>query len=273
MGYKHQQRELIILFMFQIFIFTDAFSQEKEFEKLREFDAPEARQGIAVDDSYIYVVDTKEIAKYDKQSLERVKKWKGEENGSIIHLDSGVIIEGKLYCAHSNYPNVPMTSSIEIWDAESLQHVGSHSFGIKWGSCTWLDRFDGYWYAVFANYKEWEHLTGKDAKWTTLVKFDDNWSGLETWIFPDLVVKRFGNMSNSGGSFGPDGLLYCTGHDAEEVYVIQLPNKGSILKLVKIMPIDIFGQGIAWDRTENNIIYGIKKKLRKVVISRLKDKL
>jgi hypothetical protein len=244
-----------------IFSLTDmTFSQSLRFEKLSEFDAPEARQGIAVDDKYVYVVGTQEIAKYDKTSFSKVKEWIGSEKGPIIHLDSGVILDGKLYCAHSNYPEVPMTSSIEIWDAATLEHIGNHSFGIRWGSCTWIDRHEGFWYAAFAHYKKWEHLTGKDAKWTTVVKFDEDWNELGAWVYPEEIVKRFNRMSNSGGSFGPDGYLYATGHDALEVYVMDFPKMGSVLEIVRIIPLEIFGQGIAWDRSEGNILYGIQKK-------------
>jgi hypothetical protein len=34
-----------------------------------------------------------------------------------------------LHCAHSNDPGVPTVSSIEMWDAKTLRHTGSHSFG------------------------------------------------------------------------------------------------------------------------------------------------
>lgn len=46
---------------------------------------------------------------------------------------------------------------------------------------------------------------------------------------------------------------------------------GSVLELVKIVPINIFGQGIAWDRSEAGVIYGIRKKHRAVVISQLEN--
>ena len=91
---------------------------------------------------------------------------------------------------------------------------------------------------------------------------------MQSWIFPRKVYQRFGRMSNSGGSWGPDSLLYCSGHDESELYVMRLPNMGSVLELIKIVPINIFGQGIAWDRSEPGIIYGIRKKNREVVISK-----
>jgi hypothetical protein len=252
-----------------MFFAATVYPQKRHFEVKQSFKAPEARQGVAVDKDYIYVVGSQQIAKYDKTTHKLVNKWKGDEDGPIRHLDSGVIIDGRLYCAHSNYPDVPMTSSIEIWDAESLEHIGNHSFGIRWGSCTWADFSNGYWYAGFAHYKKWEHLTGKDASWTTVVKFDSNWNALEAWVFPKEVIDRFENMSNSGGSFGPDGLLYCTGHDAPELYVMSFPKMGSELELIEILPIENTGQGIAWDRSKLDYIYCIKKKDRQVFVSEL----
>jgi len=258
-----------VLLLLTLLLLNFSNAQSRFFETRETFDAPEARQGVAVDDNYIYVVGSQQIAKYNKKTHELVNKWVGEEDGPIKHLDSGVIIDGKLFCAHSNYPEVPMTSSIEIWDAETLEHIGNHSFGIHWGSCTWVDSFDGYWYAAFAHYKKWEHVTGKDSKWTTVVKFDDNWTELEAWIYPIEIVEKFGNMSNSGGSFGPDGLLYITGHDNPELYAMKFPEMGSILELVETLPIENTGQGIAWDRNNPNYIYCIQKKERKVMISEL----
>ncbi|MDQ7817915.1 MAG: hypothetical protein RDU14_12890 [Melioribacteraceae bacterium] len=244
---------------------------KREVVEQRQFAAPEARQGIAVDKKYLYVVDTKEIAKYDKQSFKLINKW-SDENSPIIHLDSGVIIDGKLYCAHSNYPEIPMTSSIEIWDAKTLKHIDSHSFGINWGSCTWIDRHNGYWWAVFGHYNKWKEQSKTDVSWTTLVKFDDHWRMLESWVFPKEVLKKFEMMTNSGGSFGPDGLLYCTGHDAPELYVLKIPSLGSILELVDIVPINCTGQGIAWDRTDPGSIYTIRKAERIVVHSKMISK-
>jgi hypothetical protein len=46
-----------------------------------------------------------------------------------------------------------MASSVEVFDARTLQHLESHSFGVDRGSLTWIDRApDGSWWAGFANY-------------------------------------------------------------------------------------------------------------------------
>lgn len=245
------------------------FPGKREFKQIRIFNVPEARQGVAVDENYFYAVTNYKIVKYKKETGERVDGWEGEENGPIKHLDSGAIIDGKLYCAHSNYPEFPMTSSIEIWDPNTMEHIGSHSFGIEFGSCTWVDKHDGYWWAAFAHYNKWSDSTDTDRRWTTVVKFDDEWRKLESWIFPQEVLEKFEMMSNSGGSWGPDGYLYVTGHDLPELYVIRLPDQGSILELVDIVPVNCTGQGIAWDRSDPGSIYTIKKADRKVIHSKL----
>ena len=113
---------------------------------------PEANQGVGVDERHFYAVDNQAIAKYDKKTGKLVKKWQGPSDGPIVHLDSAMLMDGKLYAAHSNYPEWPMTSSVEIFDADTMEHIGTHSFGIQWGSLTWVDWHDGHWWMTFANY-------------------------------------------------------------------------------------------------------------------------
>ncbi len=98
----------------------------------------------------------------------------------------------------------------------------------------------------------------------------------QSWIFPEeLVSENFSPMSNSGGSFGPDGWLYITGHDASAAYVLQIPSAGSILIWVATVDLpDIAGQGIAWDRSAraqggNGTLYGISRESRQVVEMRV----
>lgn len=82
-------------------------------------------------------------------------------------------------------------------------------------------------------------------------------------------------MSNSGGSFGPDGWLYITGHDASAAYVMQIPSAGSVLIWVATVSLpSIAGQGIAWDRSAqpqngNGTLYGISRNSRQVVEMRV----
>jgi len=261
---------VIFAFLFFLMIPAVSFSQPgyDGFETVRIYEIQEARQGVAVDSAHFYAINTKGIGKYRKKNGELVAEWK-DDSGQIIHFDGGVVVNDKLYCAHSNYPEIPMTSSIEIFDTENLEHLGSHSFGIKYGSCTWADYYNDSWWVCFAHYDKFEPLTNKNNRWTLLVKFDKNWNEQESWTFPVPVLQEFKPMSCSGGSWGPDGNLYVTGHDSARVYVLQLPEMGSTLALKNILKITSEGQGIAWDRYEKNNLYGIIKKRNVVIKSRL----
>jgi len=230
------------------------------FERIGEFKVPEANQAVGVDERHFYAVDNRTIAKYDKATGTLVKTWEAAADAPLIHLDSAMLHDGKLYAAHSNYPGWPMTSSVEIFDAATLQHVGTHSFGTRWGSLTWVDWHDGYWWMTFANYDQkigpGQTPYGGKAN-TVVIEMTQGFEPMQSWSLPKEVLDRFEDMSNSGGSWGPDGFLYLSGHDPAEVYKMTVPKTGSVLQLVEILPLNIRGQGIAWDRSQPGVIYGI----------------
>ncbi|WGL16499.1 hypothetical protein PVT68_17265 [Microbulbifer bruguierae] len=234
------------------------------------FDTFDARQGVAVDRNHFYAINNFRITKHDKTSGEAILQWDGiSDAGPLVHLDSGVVWNGKLYAAHSNYPAWPMASSVEIWDTNTLEHVGSHSFGIDLGSFTWLDRWQGFWWGGFGNYDKvqrgQDHPYGQTIN-TQVVKMDDDFRVLQRWTLPASILERIAPMSNSGGSWGADGYLYLTGHDHPEIYVVQLPEQGAALQWVStVLAPEIHGQGLAWDRSgPANTLWGIRKRDRKV---------
>ncbi|WP_342239322.1 hypothetical protein [Inquilinus sp. OTU3971] len=235
-------------------------------EAVASFPAPEARQAVAVDAESFYAINSRSIARYDRKTGARITAWTEAKDGPLIHLDSGVVVDGRLYTAHSNYPEWPMTSSVEIWDAATLKHVGTHSFGIDRGSLTWIDYRDGAWWGGFANYNrvfDRSPLAYGNKYNTQIVRFDADWRVAEAWVLPPELLEKFGDMSNSGGSWGPDGRLWITGHDEPEVYALALPEAGSVLRWVGTAPLDIAGQGIAWDRTQQGVIWGVVRDKEK----------
>jgi len=253
-------RAALVLSVLLVFAFVTKSGAAPVLNQVGEFVVPEANQGVGVDAKHFYAVDNQIIGKYDKTTGKLVKKWQGDGKGPILHLDSAMVMDGKLYAAHSNYPEWPMTSSLEIFDAETMQHVGSHSFGIQWGSLTWVDWHDDHWWMTFANY---DRLLGPNKTPyghkanTLMVKLTRDFRPVESWTLPKVLLDKFEDMSNSGGSWGPDGFLYLTGHDPAELYRVRLPKSGSVLELVDIIPMNIRGQGIAWDRSQPGTIYGI----------------
>jgi hypothetical protein len=267
-----------------VVVATESVLAASALQQIGEFTVPEANQGVGVDDRFFYAVDNQVIAKYEKKTGRFVAKWQGAKEGPILHLDGAYVRDGKIYCPHSNYPDWPMTSSVEIFDADTLQPAGNHSFGINWGSLTWLDFYDGHWWATFANYDVpyGPNKTPYGYKAATqMIKFTADFKYVASWVLPKVLLDKFENMSNSGGSWGPDGFLYLSGHDPAELYKVRLPKMGSVLELVETLPMNIRGQGIAWDRSERGVIYGIVRATKaekqaggnhKVTVFRLVDK-
>lgn len=239
---------------------------------IKSFKVEEAKQAVAVDKDHFYVINNSAIRKYTKSDGKLVASWDGTALG-IQHLNSGVVIKGKLYCANSNFPDMPMASAVEIFDVKTMQHVGNHSFGISpYGSLTWIDQKDGYWYIGFAHYSGKNASEGRDVRWTSLVKYNADWVQVEAWTYPKNLLELFAPMSNSGGAWGNDGLLYLTGHDHPELYAVKLPKSGYILEYVKTIPVSMPGQGIAFDRDVKGkvIVYGIHRAHKEVVIDEIK---
>jgi len=237
--------------------------------EVRRYQVPQSRQGVAVNEQYFFVINNSSITKHSKSDGKLLKSWNGD-TAIIKHLNSGIILDGKLYCTNSNYPESPMASSIEIFDPETLQHIDNHSFGINIGSATWIDRYQGYWYVAFAHYTGRGASGNKSNAWTQLVQFDKEWRQISSWIFPPNLIQRFGTRSNSGGVIDDDGSIYCTGHDHKELYKLEFPEMGYSLKWIKTIPLANEGQGIALDDFGNEkLIYGIIKREKVVTISRI----
>jgi hypothetical protein len=132
-----------------------------------------------------------------------------------------------------------------------------------------VDRRDGLFFVGLANYAGRGGAPGRGPEHSAVARFDASWRPLASLGFPEAVVRRFGTRSNSGGAFGPGGLLYATGHDAPELYLLRVPAAGAELELVAILPAPASGQGIAWDPDEPDLLWTIRRESREVVASRL----
>ena len=249
-----------------------------KYEELRRFKAPEAGQGVAVDREFFYAINNHAIGKYRKETGERVAQWEGGADGEFIHINAGIIYEGRLYGIHSNYPGVPMLSSLEIFDRATLKHIGSHSFGRMDGSFTWLARSDGSnqlpagkWIACFVHYGNKGAEPSRDSSWTQIIAFDDEWRRTGGWALPPDLIARFGGRgySASGGAFGPGGHLYLTGHDNAELYVVMFPKAGSVMKWIATIPIPAEGQAFCWDPQNPDVLYSVLKKTKEVIVGRV----
>ncbi len=256
-------------------------------EELRRFKAAEANQGVAVDAEFFYAIDNHALGKYRKDSGARVGGWDGGKSGRIQHLNAGVVIADRLYCAHSNFPKLPAESSVEIWDTATMQPAGQHRFEQPPGSLTWAVPRGGEWFACFAHYRPLS-----DPARAQVVRFDAQWQRLASWSFPADLIQRFAGSSASGGEFGPGGALFVTGHDARELYVLgfgsstfqcrdaaddAMPGDSTlecratraVLNWTATIPISAEGQAFAWDPVETNVLYSISRPRREVIVSRI----
>ena len=236
---------------------------------VRRYAAPEARQAVAVDATHFYAITNRRIGKYEKTTGNKVAEWQDAEGGPFIHLNSGIVVGGALYCAHSNYPGVPMVSSIEVWDAATLRHVRSIPVGTGRGSATWVDRRDDAWWVMYAHYPPPNGEPGRGPEYSVLVRYDEDWRETGAYAFPRSVVARWDGMSSSGGVWMRDGRLLTAGHHAPELHVLRLPSAGATLVLDAVIPVESEGQGIALDPSDSTLVWSIQRKTSEVLVSRM----
>jgi len=231
-------------------------------------EAPEARQGVASDGSSVYVIDNSMIGRYRIRDGKKIASWSGDPE-AFPHLNSCTLAEGELVCATSNYPALPQTSAIEFFDPVSLEHVRSVSLGFGPGSLTVIDRHEGAWWAVYANYDAKGGEPGRDHRYTLVARLDDTFRIERGWTLPQAVLERLAPKSLSGASWGADGRLYASGHDLPEIYVLELPEAGSVLSLVATLSVATHGQAIDFDPVKEQLLWSIDRDTRTVVASRV----
>lgn len=236
--------------------------------EVRRFQAEEAHQGVATDERYFYAIADHEIGKYNKATGKRVGGWKGEPP-AFIHINSCTAVKTELVCAMSNFPGVPMISSVERFDRATMRHTGTHSFGPGHGSLTWIDWHRGSWWACFANYDGKGGEPGRDHRSTVLVRYDEQFQQQESWLFPEDVLDSFGHMSASGGRWGTGDYLYVTGHDLPEMYVLKLPEGGARLQHVSTIAMSTGGQAFDWDYNHPERMWSIERKGSAIVESQM----
>jgi len=241
-------------------------SDSKAASVLKRLAAEEARQGVATDRHFVYAIADSKIGKYDKATGKRVGLFEGDPK-VFIHMNSCSVVNNELVCAMSNFPNLPQISSVEWFSTGSLKHLRSHSFGVTRGSITWIDWHDGAWWVCYANYDAKGGDPSRDHNSTLLVKYSPQFVELSAWAFPQYVLERFGHMSASGGRWGQDGLLYVTGHDLPEMYVLKLPSSGARLDYVRTINLPTNGQAFDWDMSDPNNIWTIERKKTEIVES------
>lgn len=214
--------------------------------------APEAHQAAAVDGEFVYAITSRAVAKYVRKSGKRIAVSTGEAR----HLNSGFVHEGRLLCAHSNYPLLPERSEIKSLDPKTMKLTTFHDFKDYGGSLTWVIRRDGQWWCNFAKY-------GEENAETFLARFDDEWIETGRWTYPSDVIRQLGQYSLSGGLWRGDTLL-TTDHDNGRLYRLRLPESGNVLESFGTHTVPFTGQGFAIDSDTKGLV-GINRAKKLIV--------
>lgn len=231
----------------------NAFAQS-EYREVQRFHAKYAHQGVAVDSKHFYAIQNNHITKYTLDG-DSITTWTEPNKERIRHMNSGIVIGHKLYCAHSNYPQIPMASSIEVIDTRTMRPIESIPLGNEIGSCTWAVPGKKCWYVFFAHYDKGE--PGKDASWSQLIQFDKKWRRQRGWILPKELIEEIRPNSLSGGILVGD-TFYCTGHGNGKCYKLKLPSQGMTLDWIGTIEVPFDGQAFSMDKEGN--LWGIIRK-------------
>jgi hypothetical protein len=232
---------------------------------LRRYEAADASQGVAAGLQHFFAVDNAVLAKHDVRSGRLLDRWAGSPDGPIRHMNSCLADRGRLWCANSNYPQTPMGSSVEVFDMATLNHVASHSLGMRdEGSLTWFDRYRTGWIAGFSHYDKNGGVGFKDHSFSSVVTFDAQWRRTGGWLLPAGVLERMAPYASSGGAIGPDGWLYLLGHDRPEMYVVGRPAMGPSLVHIATIALEAEGQAFSWAKNGRRVVFAIDRKLRLV---------
>jgi len=202
-----------------------------------------------------YVVSNTTVAVYDRTT----HKLLATSEGPAEHLNSAFVHNGKVYCAHSNYPKKPDTSEIRVYDPATNKLTVFHDFKNPPGSLVWNVHDGKHWWCCFAHYKD-------DNPKTILIRYTDGFKEEARWTFPKIVVDDWDAMSASGGTWDGDTLLV-SHHHYKVLYRLRVPKAGTELEFVEAIECPFPGQGIAADPKTGGLV-GIDRGTRRVVFAK-----
>lgn len=216
-----------------------------------------ATQAAAADERHVYAISNTTVAQYERASGRLVREATA---AGTRHLNSGFAWEGRIWCAHSNYPATPPASDIRVFDPASGTLAVQHVFSDPPGSLVWCVVKDGHWWCCFAHY-------GADNHRTVLVEYEAGDFSRERgrWHFPAEVVADWDGMSGSGGLWDGDTLLV-SHHHFRVLYRLRLPAEGTTLQFIEALHAPFPGQGIAVDPLTGGFV-GIDRPRRAVVFA------
>ena len=87
--------------------------------------SPHATQAAAADERVVYAVSNTAVVLYDRATGKEL----AQSTGQAEHLNSAFLWQGRLYCAHSNYPRKPHQSDLRVLDPATWELTVFHTNG------------------------------------------------------------------------------------------------------------------------------------------------
>ena len=230
------------------------FASNPELKSVQRFHAPQANQAAAADLDFFYAIGSRVITKHDRNTGKELAK----SSGKAKHLNSGYFHQGKLLCAHSNFPTLPEQSEVLTLNPKTMKLTHFRNLGNPGGSLTWVIKKDGHWWCNFAKY-------GKDNGRTFLAQYNNEWKETRRFTYPPTLIKQLGRGSVSGGTWQGDEL-WVSGHDDPVLFRLGLPKEGTELVYVGKIQIPFTGQGFATDPKTGGLV-GINRAKKEVIFS------
>lgn len=236
---------------------TSALPRAAGWTTSRLLASPAATQAAAADQEHVYAISSTTVARYDRATARLMAT---ATTPDTKHLNSGFVHDGKVWCAHSNYPATPHESDIRVYDPAADTLRVEHVFRDPPGSLVWCVVREDRWWCCFAHY-------GDDNPRTVLVEYEPGGFARERrrLRFPADVVADWHGMSGSGGIWDGDTILV-SHHHVRVLYRLRLPAAGDALELVEALHCPFPGQGFAADPVTGGLI-GIDRGRRAVVFA------
>ena len=225
------------------------------FARTADLKSAHATQAAAADDRFVYAVSSTTVARHDRRSG---KLLGTATTPTTKHLNSAFVWDGKVVCAHSNYPNKPEESDVRVFDPATDTLSVLHTFEAPPGSLVWCVRKGERWWCCFARY-------GADNAKTVLLEMTPAFEEVRRWTFPAKVVADWDGMSASGGVWDGDTLL-TTHHHFKVLYRLRVPQDGGELAFVEALTSPFPGQGIAADPATGGLV-GIDRGAKAVLFA------
>lgn len=234
---------------------TSALPLNRGWEETGAIESKWATQAAAADETSVYAISNTTVGRYDRATGKLLSSASAPD---VKHLNSAFVHQGKVYCAHSNYPKKPEESDIRVFDPKTATLTLFHTFKEPPGSIVWCLHDGARWWCCFAHY-------GANNARTVLVRYNEGWKEAGRWSFPSKVINDWDGMSASGGIFDGDSLLV-SHHHFKVLYRLKVPKEPGELEFVEALTCPFPGQGIAADPKTGGLV-GINRGKQRVVFA------